>query len=249
MVINQRVGLAPWAIAAAGLGFLLAGFYLLVPEDRRGAVAWLDLGVCAVVFLVNFANLAFVRPRPQEFSQQIPKLGLLWTAHVSYTVFALGGIWRGWVFGSPFRFQVFYQAIVLFALIALVSVANRASEHVAGTTQREARLRSSLTTLKQAVGDCDSAFLRVGAAATREYTRFQAIKDDIRYLSPCTRPEAESLDGEIVVLLQELCSRISSAAANPAVYDGPAPDLREKLAQCEALVHMRKQIRQEYEHR
>jgi hypothetical protein len=240
MVLKRLANLSFVAFAAAGIALLVAGFLLVVPEEKRTPVAWLDLIVVGAVFLVNFSNLSIVRFKHGGFSEEIPKLGVLWTADAIYTTLALGGIWFGRVLGLSFGIQLWYHSAICFALLVMVWVGNRASDHASRVASGEKSLRSSLDSVKTAVETCDSAFARLGPRWTSEYNELQRVKEDVRYLSPCDNPEAVALDLEISAVLRGISANL--ATANPSGANGR--EVHEPLTRCQSLIRLRKQQRQ-----
>jgi len=240
MILKRPLTLNSVLLACIGLGLIVAGFLLLVPPGQRNDVAWLDLLVAGIIFLFNLSSLPIVRPRSESFAAEIPKLGSLWTTHITYTSLALGGIMFGWSGGLPFRFQLLYHLALLFGLLVVVSVAGKASEHVGRITIAEQHKSDSLQTLKSAVTDCDAAFLRLDNGKSTEYSEFQRIKEDVRYLSPCDSPNAISLDLEIAWMLGDLSATLSASNQAPT----QRPNLQTTLTRCRTLVQLRKQERQ-----
>jgi hypothetical protein len=239
MIIKRRINLSSTILVAIGLGLIFAGFFVIVPASERSAVAWLDLLVFCAVFLINFATLPLVRPGGDGFSREIPKLGILWTTHILYTSLALAGIRFGWLLDVSFRLQVLYHLVLFFGLLVILSVAERASDHAAQVDINEARRSDSLQTLKSALTDCDSAFLR-SASFGIEYSQFQRIKEDVRYLSPCGAQSAVSLDLELACLLSELCGAIAASSQ----FSASRETVQDALTRCSTLVRLRKQERQ-----
>lgn len=239
MIVKRTIAVHAAILACVGMALILAGFFLAVPRGDRSSVAWLDVTVCEIVFLFNFSTLPIVRPRSEGFSEQIPKLGILWTAHISYTGFAVAGMWYGWVGGFAFGLQTLYHLALLFLVLTVVSLAGQASKHAGRVAASERHRSDTLQTVKSAVGDCEAAFLRLPGGRPAEYYEFQHIKDDVRYLSPCDAPRAISLDLEIAELLGDLCATLSAANRFPP---GPS-ELQDALTRCRTLVRLRKQER------
>jgi hypothetical protein len=235
-------------LALVGLGLIVIGFLMAVPPASRTAVAFLDLVVLSLVYLVILFTLPLHWPSTEAFSREIPGLGVLWGLEGLYMSLAIGGIWYGWA-GMPFRLQLWYHLAVNFAFLIALTIAGRASEYAEKVATVEQRRRDSLQGVKAAMADCEGAFLRLGDTWTSEYSAFQRIKDDVRYLSPCDAVNAVSLDLEIAWALGELSTAISvPSQVGAAGQDLPAlidrRNVREIMTRCQALVRLRKQERQ-----
>jgi len=235
-------------LMATGSGLILAGFFLFVSERRRTDVAYLDLLVCEAAFLITCAEIPLSRRSTEQFSEVIPSIGIL-MYYFAYSSFAFGGVGLGWVFSVQFRFQLWYQICVGFGLLVLVSMAGQASKHAGEVASEEQRKRNSLEDVKNAAIDCESSFLQLGDGWSGEYSYFERIKDDIRFLSPCDAATAVSLDLEIAWALSNLSSILSSNGQTPRP-DETLPVLadhqmvQQALTKCQTLVRLRKRQRQ-----
>jgi hypothetical protein len=238
-------------LARVGLGLIVIGFLMAVPPASRTAVAFLDLLVLSLVYLVLLFTRPLNWPSTEAFSREIPALGVLLALHSSYAILSIGGIWYGWIADIPFRFQLWYHLAVTFVFLVFLTIAGRASEYAESVATVEQRRTDSLQTVKGAISECDAAFSRLGGEWASEYSIFQRIKDDVRYLSPCDAVNAVSLDLEISWALGELSAAISAPAQLggagqrdlPVVMDHQS--VRGILTRCQALVRLRKQERQQ----
>jgi len=251
MIGRRPLTLSTTVLALVGLGLIVIGFLIAVPPAYRTAVAFLDLVVLSLVYLVILFTFVIDWPSTEAFSREIPALGVLWGLEVPYLCLAVGCIWYGWVAGIPFRFQLWYHLAVNFAFLIALTIAGRASEYAEKVATVEQRRTDSLQTVKGAISECDAAFSRLGGEWASEYSIFRRIKDDVRYLSPCDAVNAVSLDLEISWALGELSSTISAPAqlGGAGQHDLPAvinhQGVREILTRCQALVRLRRQERQQ----
>ena len=227
------------ALALAGTVLIAVGFFLLIPEEQRSAVAWLDLVVCELVFLIDFSALPIGIAKTNGFSRQIPKLGILWTTHITYTVLALAGVRWGWLLDLPRNWQFMYQVAVLFGLLVILSVAERATEHAASVEDVEQVLASSLDRLKTAFAECDATFGRLGGLCRNEYDEFLKIKDDVRYLSPSDAKIALETERQMAAVVSDISASLPVSGRFLTANE----NIHEKLAMCRALMRQRKQER------
>jgi hypothetical protein len=237
MIVRLFIAPSFLLIGAAGVALISLAFALLVPEDKRDAVAWLGYGVFLIVFLVNFSNIWIYRPGQDGFDQQIPRLGILWIADLSFTVLALGGLWACIAMGLSFRIQLIYQLTLLFGLFVLVGAAGLASQHAGQVGSGEERTFGSLDAMREAVRDCEVRFVDAGAGFAAERVQFDAVSEGIRYLSPCDEPAALALDAELTALLRTFSSQLA-AGAQP---EGENTSTQAILARCQSLLQLRKQ--------
>jgi len=233
----KPISLAFILLLVLGLGLMVLGFFFLVPTGQRGPIAWLNLAVFAVIFLMNASNLG--GRGDGDFSRKIPTLGILMIANLVYSGLALGGMLVGRGGHFSFQAQLMYQLSVLFCLVLLVTLAGRASEHVGNVAIDQKQISGSLDRVRSAIRKCDSTFTLVSAATSRDYLEFQRIKEQARFLSPSESPEAVSLDLEIARLIDAV-----SASLTMNGYPDGGQEMTEALARCQTLLHLRKQKRQ-----
>jgi hypothetical protein len=105
-------GMYPLLILAGEL-LVVAGFYLITESTGRAPVAWLNLAVCMLVFLIDTSGPLLFARSTTEFSVKIPSLGILWFLAVFYTAASLGVILAGWQWAIEFRFQLLAQLAIL----------------------------------------------------------------------------------------------------------------------------------------
>jgi multisubunit Na+/H+ antiporter MnhG subunit len=219
-----------------GIGLLVAGFLILVPDAQQTHTAWLDLAVVCIVYSANFPLLYLGRWRTKDFNTRISALGLLGVCDLLYSVLALGGVFVGWYFGMHFRSQLIGQAFLIFAAVVVVTTGRYSSAHVDEVTDEEDTTRAGLENLKRALDRCEAA-MRLGVQpANRELQLLLALKDDARYLSPSVAQDALSCEQKIVAEVEGIRELIAGGATSPPGV------LDTRFQQCAALMALRKQV-------
>ncbi len=208
-------------ITLIGVMLIILGFYLLVDIHPWPNMIKLDLGVAILVFLVNMANLRVLGQPVSNFQKNIPSLGVLWVADISYSAGALGWIYVVHSRMLSLEWAVMGQLALLFMLALWIIVAIGANKHANQVQATEAKFLNSMDQLRLYFDR--QSYL---AEALREkhpdlYKRYQQLHDDLRYLVPTNAQDAASLEEEIrregAVLFSMLPSLDSSGAYSAAI--------------------------------
>lgn len=219
-----------------GIGLLIAGFLILVPDAQQTHTAWLDLVVVCLVYSANFPMLYLGRWRSRGFDTQIPALGLLAVCDLFYSVLALGGIVVGWFIGLHFRTQLVGQVSLFFAGVIAVSMARYSSAHADEVAEEEYTTRTALENLRKSLELCEAAMRLRTQPVNRELQLLLALKDDARYLSPSVSEAALSYEQKIVAEVEGIHELVASGAAlHPGALD-------ERFQQCAVFMALRKKI-------
>lgn len=223
------------------LGFLLGLFgqaliciifFLLLPPSifSEESVMWLDFVVTSIVFWVWAGNVLFHSLSIDDATQKgIGGLGVKLYGAWMYTLFALGYMLLGFYYsysGDPISFgwQITFQAIFLFGLLAMMLGSFKATEKTAEIYRKEETIkkgklgvRESLTNLLYSMED--------GAADAEQVARVRRLVEETRYITPSTSDEARILDNRI----NDDCYSISIALPDYKINEQNIVGLIHKL--------------------
>lgn len=236
--LNTREPLfLPWLLLPLGLGLIIAGFLLLIPEADRHSTAWLDLVVVAAVFTLNFLAITErVRGRT-DFDAQIARLSVMAPAVMLYSFFAIGGVILGTVNSLPFNWQLLAQATFVFAFLASYFSSSFTYRVVQSVGADETQRRAGLQSLKTTLAMIESQFRLAEGDLTDVRSALARLVEDARFLSPCNTAEAARLENEIEKLLRQSGIALQTAPKDTAL-------LSDLFRRCALLMVERKQQRQ-----
>jgi hypothetical protein len=224
------------ALYLAGDAILLLAFFLLVPEDLRDVAGYLDLCVVLGVFTLNFPihSLGWAFRSGDAF--RIPALSIRWFGTGVYSLFALAGVVRGALAAVQFRFQLIYQLVCLFGLLAAMVLATRATSHTAVVDAEERANVAGLRELHEAAAGVEEALVFMGEGWQQQRTAIQMVREDLRFLSPSPRRPEQELEGRLTAELRDI--RVLLNATDLAAARA---DVDARLVRCAALMSVRKQ--------
>lgn len=220
-----------------GLGLILLGFMLLVPEGARGPLAYLNLGVIAGVFSLSFPLASLWWARARSFESRIPALSIYWSIAGTYGVLALGGLVFMGLQQVPYQFQLLYQLILIFGVGLAFGFASWSSGHASQVALQESAKKAGLTELRTMLAQVEDAFGMVGPGWHQERERVRVLREDARYLAPSDTERERGLETK---LGQEL-NGIRILLGAPELQNQRA-DLAARIEACHALMSMRKQV-------
>lgn len=224
------------ALYFVGLALLAFGFMTLVPVQYRASTAWLDFAVVCGIYTINFPLFALWRTGSGTFTERIPLLSVFLFADPIYCLLALGIIYRGFVYQTPFRFQLVGQLALFFVACVVATVGWYGSEHVHSVAVEEESLKSSLQGLKSAIAKCEVSLTGLDSEWERPRLRIVKIKEEARYLSPSSDPSLIGFEDELVSAVNEI-TRLTGTH-NATDMNSQIPPL---LDRCEAMMSLRRQ--------
>lgn len=224
-----------------GLALICLAFVLLVPAWLPRDVVWLDfLTVCAV-YSVNLLGFVALRGDAAGFARRIPRLAIFLCCDPLYTLAALGVAWRGAVIMTPFQPQLILQLALAILMGAAAVAALEGAEHIHAVTAEESSLAGDVRELQQALAGCEVALFSRGLAWSGFRSSLEKLKEDVRFLSPCTAPSARSLEAELIATLRYIGSVAVSADESRARAEFPG-----MFEHCHALMALRRNVRIDY---
>lgn len=217
-------GMYPLLILAGEL-LVVLGFYLITESTGRGQVAWLNLAVCMLVFLVDMSGPLLLARSTTEFSIKIPSIGILWFLDVFYTAASFGVILAGWQWAIGFRFQLLGHLAILFVVCGVVLTSMHATEHAGNVAGEERGPLANIDTLRDGVGSLAMQISRlpVLSALTKQVSR---CSEDLRYMTPSTNARALDLESQLLQKIRETDGFLTNQSLASASED----DLRSGVA-------------------
>jgi hypothetical protein len=193
-----------WILLPVGLGVILFSFFMLIPPAARESSAWLDLGVVAMVFALDFC-LAMVRFSGEGgFDARAARISVRFTGALVYSVLAIAGIILGAIYLVSFNIQIVGQVICVFLFLVFHFSSCRAYDGVWSAGRQMAESRQGVSTLKTELEKVEAQFRFVQGDFAQVKQRFARLVDDARYLSPCTTEEARSIEADLQSQIQRL---------------------------------------------
>ena len=219
-----------------GIGLILLGFLLLVPDGARSQVAYLNLAVIVGVYSLSFPLGTLWWARDSSFESEIPALSVFWFVNGAYTFLALGGLVLMGLQQVSFRFQLLYQLVLFFGVGMAFGMAWWSSGHASQVAVQESSQKAGLTELRALFAQVEDAFGLVGSGWNQELDRLRKLREDARFLSPSTKERELGLEASLDQELKGI--RILLGAQD---LQNQRADLVARLDKCHALMSMRKQ--------
>lgn len=220
-----------------GIGLILFGFLLLVPDGSRSSLAYLDLAVVIGVFSMSFPLASMWWAREDAFESRIPALSVYWFINGIYAFLALGGLVSLGFLQVSFRFQMLYQLVLLFGVCMAFGMAWWSSGHASQVAEQESTRKAGLTELRAVLAQVEDAFGLLGPGWNQERERIRKLREDARFLTPSNKERELGLEASLDQELKAI--RILLGAPE---LQNLRSDLVIRIDKCHALMSMRKQV-------
>lgn len=217
--MNHRISpVLLFLLFLAGATLLLAFFLFLVPSGSRTSVAWLNLAVLYLLYVLPFARYGILFSDTKVFERQLPGIGLSWLAYTAYAIPSIMIMLAGLVFGIGFTGQLLLQLGALLFLLFALTMAYFSVEHVAGCGEQARKTLDHLDDIRKnfLVLSIDPT-LESGPGADHR-AQVLKLKDDADYLTGILSEEAAELEESILEL--QLLLKQQLAAGSPADQSG-----------------------------
>jgi len=239
--MSSRSALKTWypLLVIAGEALIVLAFHLITEMTGRGPVAWLNLAVCMLVFLVVAGFPLLIAISPGQFSPYVPAIGILWFLDIAYGLASGTIIWAGHSGRLDFRYQLLMHLGALLSVLAVIAAASHASEHSQAVAAREGGLLVDIDTMRGALRSL-AQLASVLPPLEEAAKLLQLCAEDARYLAPSPNPAARQLEMQILQAADDIDRRIRNASL-PGL-DGTAlrREVLERASEMQFLLRQRK---------
>lgn len=217
-----------------GLAVIFSGFLLLLPEQKRNNIFWLDLFVTCLVFAMNFQmqfDLINIRPNPDS---RIGRLGIRITYIYIYTFLAISLIVSGFFIPINFNLQLLLQIVFAFILVLGYFFSYISAYQIFKVqTEHEAQQKRK-NDIVEAANQFERFILESNSGFGHERLRIGEIKEHARYLAPSNDEMANAIETEIANTIRQayLIARTGKDSSQ---------DILLLLNKCDELLNIRKQ--------
>lgn len=227
--INGKYG---FIVLLSGLAIIAAGFFLLVSEEKRDEIFWLNLVVACFMFTVNLV-FEFGIINTGRNDGKVAGLGIRLIYIRFYSIVAIAVIIAGYATPLKFNLQVFLQLAAVFLLIAGYFLSHVSSTQAALVSSEQSKIKKGKEDIINEINQVEIFIARDASKFENERQRIKSIKNTVRYLSPTNDLNATALDQEIKLIIQQAYSVIKKETGDNA-------ELTSLLNKCESLLKLRK---------
>jgi len=219
-------------VLIAGIAVIFAGFFLLVPEEKRNEIFWLDLIVACFVFTITCViELGLIAN--SAFDNQVGGLGIRLSYIRLYSLLAIAIIVIGYFAKAIFNYQLFFQLAAAFVLLLGYFFSHLSSSYTSSIQAEQDIQRTGKDEIIKAISQFEVLISKDSNKFGAEKQKIDTIKETVRYLSPTNNSSANELDAEIISTIQQAFS----VAKN---NDNGRTEVFTLLNKCEELLKLRK---------
>lgn len=217
-----------------GIAIILAGFFLLVPNEKRNEIFWLDLIVACSVFTI-FCVIELGIIANAAFQKQVGGIGIRLYYIRLYLLLAIAIIVIGYFANVAFNYQLFFQLAAAFILLLGYFFSNLSSSHITSVQTEQDKQRKGKDEIINAISQLEMFFLKNSNKFDTERQKLDVIKKTVHYLSPTNNSFAEEIDAEITSTFQQAYLMVTN-------NENVEIDISSLLNKCEELLKLRKTI-------
>ena len=219
-------------VLIAGIAVIFAGFFLLVPEEKRNENFWLDLIVACFVFTISCViELGLIAN--SAFDKQVGGLGIRLSYIRLYSLLAIAIIVIGYFAKAIFNYQLFLQLAASFILLLGYFFSHLSSSYTSSVQAEQDIQRKGKDEIIKAISQFEVLISKDSNKFGAEKQKIDTIKESVRYLSPTNNSSTNELDAEIISTIQQAFS----VAKN---NDNGRTEVFSLLNKCEELLKLRK---------
>lgn len=231
--MKQRSQSLAYIILLFGFALIFAGFFILIPQEKRHEIFWLDISVACLIYFVNFVNIFGLIGVYFDFNKQIAGLGIRIVYIRLYTIFAIAVAVICHFNHVDFKYQLYLQLVGIFFLAITFFITQLATGKAISVAEEQAGERKSKDEILNAINQFEILFSGDSAKWTAEKKRIDFLKEEVRYLSPTNNQNATQTDYEIA-------NAISQAFAVAKNKNESDAEIFSLLNKCEELIKLRK---------
>lgn len=201
--MKQKSYTLAYVVLIAGLALIFSGFFLLVPEEKRNSIFWLDISTACFVFIViaitelGFFGINF------NIERQVSELGIRFVYVRLYSLLAVTVIVAGYFYGVDFRYQLFFQLLMVFVLLVGYFFSNLSSDKSTSVQMAQEIQRKGKDEILNALNQFEILLIGDSGSWASEKRKIYALKEDARYISPSNSKSAMDLDLQITSTIQQ----------------------------------------------
>ena len=231
---GQKNKIPGFILFSAGLMLIAAGFFIFIPVENHSNVFWLDLLIVCTLYIFNTFIYSGIFVSIEVFNKKIAGFGIRVFFIPTLNLIAIIGMIIAWHKHIEFKYQLFFQLLLLFAFFSLFLISRYANQHIVDIQLGENEVRSGIENLRSAVQLLE---ISVGSHPDVDFPKNQLdnLIEKIRYLSPSNNTTAKNLEEQIIVQIGQL----------KGILDQQTPEqnkITELLRSCDNLVSNRKKF-------
>lgn len=226
---NQTFG---YVVLIAGLALIFTGFFLLVPEEKRNNLFWLDLvTVCLVFIVLSLTVLRHFRTN-FDFEKQIGGFGIRLFFIWLYSFLAIAIITIGYFREIHFFYQFFFQLFAAFILFLGFFFTQLSSRTAVSIQEDQDMHTKGKDEILRALNQFEILFTSDSTKWAGEKQKIYLLKEDTRFLSPTNNQSAADIDFEIA-------NNIKQAYSKARENNEGGTEVFYLLNKCEELLKLR----------
>ncbi len=233
--MKQKSPALGYVLFLFGIALIFTGFFIIIPEEKRGDVFWLDLIVVCFIYFLNFTNLLGLLGLYFDFNKQIAGLGMRLAYLRLYNIYAIAVIGICWYNQVDFKYQLYLQLIGIFFLGILFFLTRLSTSHASSVQEEQDQSRRRKEDILMSIHHLELLFSKDSTKWSSEKQKVSDLKENVRYLSPSDNQIALSLDDEI-------SSEIRKAYDYAVTKNEGGTEFLTFLSRCEDLIKQRKNI-------
>lgn len=200
----------PYLLIAAGLILVIAVFFLFLHDVLPNNFFFLNLSVCAIVYLLIVTRWFNLTGSTIKFERSIGGLGILWWAIPLYSLFALILVAIPLLKDNcSFKVYIVLQValLLIFAFFAFFSFF--AKDNVNEVNKSFVDMRSGLKSIASVLESIELA-VKLKPSLNQSESGIAELKENLKYITASTTPAAIQLEERILATLNELLSKINT---------------------------------------
>ncbi len=209
---------------------------LLIPAPIPMRVRILDIVVLSVILWT--AGYDLFRPIVSLGSghpREIGSLGVRWTGQIVYMLLAVGLGVAGVVYSVTFVYQLLGQSLLIALLLLVWFFASHSAAMVEKVAEKEDTALAGRELMRMALSQIQD---RAVGTALPDYfnAAVRNMEDRLRYISPCSSPDAVSLERQFTDTAERVCAAMADFRVNEET-------VRQNLQLMQHILDNRKKVR------
>ena len=216
---------------AAGLGIIIAAFFLALKEHQAEDLFYLNLVVTCLVFIVVFLRASDIFAPLDKVAKSSSGYGLKWYGVWVYVPLALGLVVCSILFSLSFTFCLIGHLILLFILLFhffLGSVVQTNVNHV------EDKIQARKSGLREIAAQIDLLEMQSRLTPGASYQEaIDKLREGVRFITASDNPSAVAFEAKLLEKIRLMTGQIERQTQ-------PEEVLRKEFEECMTLIELRK---------